>query len=153
MTGTTLVGYDGSEIARAALAYATRRLGTDGRLVVAHVVVPPAHYLDELYDERRHLSRERGEALLREVKKELGGVPAELRVGEGPPAHTLLELAREVDADEIVVGSRGMGAARALLGSVSHALLHEADRPLIVLTSQAAKRLAVDPHLLQSPAV
>lgn len=139
---TTLVAYDGSPTSKAAITYAARRLQPDGRLVVAHVVAPPGEYLDELYDERRHHARERGEALVREVKATLGEVPAELRVGEGPPAHTLVELAREAGADEIVIGSRGFGAGRAALGSVSHGLLHETDRPVVVLTRRAAEREA-----------
>jgi nucleotide-binding universal stress UspA family protein len=147
MTGgrrTTLVAYDGSVTARAAVAYAARHLGPNGRLVVAHVVVPPAEYLDELYDERRHRQRERGEELVREVKDMLGDVPAELRVGEGPPADTLVELAHECGADEIAVGSRGLGAGRALLGSVSHALLRVSDLPVVVITRRAAEREAAE---------
>ena len=140
---TTLVAYDGSATAKAAVAYAARRHEPDGRLVVAHVVAPPAEYLDELYDEWHHRPREQGEALLRDVKDTLGGVSAELRVAEGPAAHTLVELAREVGADEIVVGSRGLGRTRAVLGSVSHALLHETDRPVIVLTQKAAEHEAL----------
>jgi nucleotide-binding universal stress UspA family protein len=139
---TTLVAYDGSATAKAAVTYAAAQLPPDGRLVVAHVVAPPTHYLDELYEERRQRPRERGEVLLRDVKETLGDVAAELRVAEGPPAHTLVELAREVGADEIVIGSRGLGAARAVLGSVSHALLHEIDRPVVVLTDRAAERQA-----------
>jgi nucleotide-binding universal stress UspA family protein len=139
---TTLVAYDGSATAKAAVAYAVQRLGPNDRLVVAHVVAPPTEYLNELYDEWRHRPRERGEELLRDVRETLGEVPAELRVAEGPPAHTLVELAREVRADEIVIGSRGLGAARALFGSVSHALLHETDRPVVVLTHAAAERQA-----------
>jgi nucleotide-binding universal stress UspA family protein len=137
---TTLVGYDGSATAKAAVEYAARRLEPNGRLVVAHVIVPPAEYLDELYDEWRQRPRERGEALLRDVKDALGDVAAELRVAEGPPADTLVELAREAGADEIVIGSRGLGATRAILGSVSHALLHQTDRPVVVLTHKAAER-------------
>ena len=139
---TTLVAYDGSATAKAAVEYAARRLEPNGRLVVAHVVVPPAEYFDELYDEWRQRPRELGEALLRDVKDALGDVAAELRVAEGPPAHTLVELAREAGADEIVIGSRGLGASRAVLGSVSHALLHETDRPVVVLTQRAAEREA-----------
>ena len=37
------------------------------------------------------------------------------------------------DADEIVVGSRGLGRFRGAFGSVSHALLHEADRPVVIV--------------------
>jgi nucleotide-binding universal stress UspA family protein len=139
---TTLVAYDGSALAKAAVAYAIRRLEPHGRLVIAHVVEPPSRYLDELYDARRHRSRERGEALLRDVRDTLGSVAAELRVGEGPAADTLIELAREADADEIVIGSRGMGAGGAVLGSVSHALLHKTDRPVVILTRRAAEREA-----------
>ena len=59
---------------------------------------------------------------------------------EGPPAQMLVELARETGADEIVVGSRGFGSGRALLGSVSRALLHETDRPVVVVNRRAAER-------------
>jgi nucleotide-binding universal stress UspA family protein len=54
--------------------------------------------------------------------------PAETRLIDGPPAAALAELAHKTDADEIVVGSRGMGRFAAALGSVSHALLAHDDR-------------------------
>jgi nucleotide-binding universal stress UspA family protein len=143
MTGTVLVGYDGSETGRAALAYAAQRVGPGGRVVVAHVVAAPTAFIDTQYHEvslRR--ARERGEASMRDVEDLLGGVTAELQVAEGPPGRTLVELAREAGADEIVVGSRGFGGGRAMLGSVAHALLHETDRPVVILTRRAAERQA-----------
>lgn len=143
MTGTALVGYDGSETARAALAYAAQRVGHGGRVVVAHVVAPPTAFIDtQYYEESLRRAREHGEASMRDVEDLLGGVTAELQLAEGPPGRTLVELAREAGADEIVVGSRGFGGGRALLGSVAHALLHETDRPVVILTSRAAKRQA-----------
>ena len=42
------------------------------------------------------------------------------------------------DVDEIVVGSRGLGRFRGSFGSVSHALLHEADRPVVVVPQPTA---------------
>lgn len=33
----------------------------------------------------------------------------------------------------LIVGSRGLGRFRGAFGSVSHALLHEADRPVVVV--------------------
>jgi len=141
MTGTALVGYDGSETGRAALGYAAQRVGRGGRIVVAHIVAPPTAFIDTQYhDESLRRARERGEESMREVEDMLGGVPAELQVAEGPPARTLVELAHETGADEIVVGSRGFGPGRAMLGSVSHALLHETDRPVVILTRRAAER-------------
>ena len=108
---TSVVGYDGSDTARAALAYAAERVGTGGRLVIAHIVAPPTPFIDtQYYDRSLRRARERGEECMRDVEDLLGGVPAELCVAEGPPARTLVELARDSAADEIVVGSRGHGA-------------------------------------------
>ena len=59
MTGTALVGYDGSETARAALAYAAQRVGPGGRVVVAHIVAPPTAFIDTQYYEES-LRRARG---------------------------------------------------------------------------------------------
>jgi nucleotide-binding universal stress UspA family protein len=94
------------------------------------------------YDEALERARERGETSMRELEDLLGGVPSEPVILEGAPARTLVQLARDEDAQEIVVGSRGFGPARAVLGSVSHALLHESDWPLVIVTHRAAEREA-----------
>jgi nucleotide-binding universal stress UspA family protein len=55
---------------------------------------------------------------------------------DGDVANTILALAREVDADAIVMGTRGLSGVRSfLLGSVSHAVLHHADRAVLVVPS------------------
>ena len=143
MTAPTLVGYDGSDAAKAALAYAARRLRPGGRLIVAHAITAPTSFIDTAYYEQSHArARERAEATMSELDTLVAGVPAEPHVAEGPPAQTLVELARRAAADEIVIGSRGFGPGRAILGSVSHALLHETDRPVVILTRRAAEREA-----------
>jgi nucleotide-binding universal stress UspA family protein len=51
---------------------------------------------------------------------------------------TVLEEAEEVGASAIVLGSRGLtGVKSLLLGSVSHAVLQHADRPVIIIPSPA----------------
>ena len=51
-------------------------------------------------------------------------------------ADTLLDEADRVNATAIVVGSRGLGGLGSLLlGSVSHALLQRADRPVVIVPS------------------
>lgn len=53
---------------------------------------------------------------------------------EGRPADVILAVAKEIDADLIVVGARRMGWLRELtLGSTSHRVLHEAHRPVTII--------------------
>jgi nucleotide-binding universal stress UspA family protein len=55
----------------------------------------------------------------------------------GSAAQAIADVARVRDADAIVVGARGLGRLRSLLGSVSHELLHIADRPVVVIPTAA----------------
>ena len=49
-------------------------------------------------------------------------------------ATAILTVATDVDAALIVLGTRGLGAVKSLmLGSVTHAVRHHADRPVLVI--------------------
>jgi nucleotide-binding universal stress UspA family protein len=70
-------------------------------------------------------------------------VTAYTRLLRGDPVDEIVAYADTVDADLIVVGSRGHGAvASALLGSVSRGILREARRPVLVVRGAAARREA-----------
>ncbi len=57
------------------------------------------------------------------------------------PAHEVVDVAREVGADLIVVGSRGLSAIGGLLlGSVAHRLLHLAPCPVLVVPPDPGPR-------------
>jgi nucleotide-binding universal stress UspA family protein len=59
-------------------------------------------------------------------------------------AAVILAEAADLDADVIVLGTRGLGGVKSLmLGSVSHAVLHHADRGVLVIPSP---RLAEQRH-------
>jgi nucleotide-binding universal stress UspA family protein len=73
------------------------------------------------------------------------GLVAQPRVAnrEGDLAAVILAVAADVDADVIVLGTRGLSGVKSLLlGSVSHAVLHHADRAVLVVPSSglAARR-------------
>jgi nucleotide-binding universal stress UspA family protein len=68
------------------------------------------------------------------------GMAAEPRTerGRASVAGTILAVADEIDAQAIVLGTRGRGGVKSLLlGSVSHAVVQHADRPVVVIPSQA----------------
>jgi len=61
-------------------------------------------------------------------------VAIERRIEIGDPGQTLCRFATEVSADVVVVGSRGRGTIkRALLGSVSSHVVHNAPCPVLVI--------------------
>ena len=133
-----VVGYDGSPTARSALSLAVRRIGPEGRVFVVHSIEPPSATLGWTPADRK-LAREQraAETLRTELEQamgdELSGVDWEWELMTGDPVDGILDVADTRAADEIVVGSRGHGAAGELLGSVAHKLLRRADRPVTVV--------------------
>ena len=132
-----IVGYDGSKAARMAVEGAAREVGDGGRLIIL-CSAGPAPELSGAFDLKRVISdgRERAraelEALLMEAPKEVLDREIEPVVDERPPAKAILEAAEHHDADLIVIGSRGLGARRTALGSVSNGVLHGAKVPVLV---------------------
>jgi len=142
-TPTIVVGYDGSDAARAALLFAARQAGPQGRVFIVHAFELPPDHLGSPNDQQL-LSQHRGRAaaLLDDLplaEEPLAGPRYETELLGGPPAQAIADVARARNADEIVVGARGLGRMRAFLGSVSHELLHIADRPVVVIPTAAIK--------------
>jgi nucleotide-binding universal stress UspA family protein len=86
------------------------------------------------------LMRQRGEEMHEKAQHRTGevlqamGVTYQSRRETGHPVDTIVQVAEELKADLIVLGSRGLGAfKRLLLGSVSDGVLHHAHCPVLIV--------------------
>ena len=78
-------------------------------------------------DEQQMLDEATGHATAR-------GVNSNVEIASGDPVAEIISHADSINADLIVVGSRGQHeVAGSLLGSVSGGVLHEAPRPVLVV--------------------
>ncbi|MEU8233233.1 universal stress protein [Actinoplanes sp. NPDC048967] len=144
-----LVGYDGSPHASAAID-AGSALFPEAHAWITHLWTPP--FASEplrrrLWTGTRHID-EFVEAVEREGEREAGRLAANgvtLARAAGWAAEPLVrrvysgeglqlgQLALEFDTDLILLGSRGLGGAKALLGSVSDMAVHYTPRPALVV--------------------
>jgi nucleotide-binding universal stress UspA family protein len=70
------------------------------------------------------------------------GFDAEARAALGAPTwETVVDVADELDAAVIVIGSRGLkGAREALVGSLSHEVAEHAGRPVLIVPPRHDER-------------
>jgi nucleotide-binding universal stress UspA family protein len=139
MFNTIVWATDGSENADRALSLAQELApGEHGAsLVVVHIVEKYASH--SAAGLAMHADEEQVEAKLKGLVEDLSGkgLNASLKIVNhmGPqPAHEIADLAREVGADLIVVGTRCHAALSGLLlGSVTQRLLHVTPCPVLVV--------------------
>jgi nucleotide-binding universal stress UspA family protein len=136
---TIIVATDGSGHARRAVQYAARRArGARCRIHLLHVEKPvmaweigPVSPIEHVASARETESRK----LLAESAAQFDPeTELEKHALRGEPAATILQLAQQLGADEIIMGSHGrrpLGAA--LLGSVTYKVLHDARIAVVVV--------------------
>jgi nucleotide-binding universal stress UspA family protein len=125
-----VVGYDGGPPARRALAWAARRAGAEGRLIlVSATAAEPGALGRPGLDQVAHNPLDHARLVLDGLTLD-GAPPAiEVVVADDMPSRALAHAARRFAADEIAIGGRtGHGD-----GDVAADLLRSADRPVVVV--------------------
>jgi nucleotide-binding universal stress UspA family protein len=145
-----LIGYDGSDNAKEAIEHAAALFGGQPAIVLSvwepfsgivartpsslgFAGITDYEAIDQASRNSANHDAEEGAALARGA-----GLDAAARIAAraGPVAQTILNEADAVDAAAIVLGTRGLGGVGSLLlGSVSHALVQSADRPVLIVPS------------------
>lgn len=132
MSAGVIVGYDGSEGAKAALrvgAEVSKAYGDPLIVAFGYELNPVGGEIKDYAAALKELATQR----LVEAQALADG-EVEAVIVERAPAEALATLAKERDARVIVVGTNGEGPFQAaLLGSTPHKLLALADRPVLVV--------------------
>jgi nucleotide-binding universal stress UspA family protein len=145
-----LLCYDGSEDAKAAIGRAGELFGGRSAVVLtvwegftevmaragAGLAAAPLDFeaIDAASEQAARDRAEEGADLAREA-----GLEAQPRIAKRLVAvwQTIVDTARELDAEAIVVGTRGLtGLKSVLLGSVSRGVLQHAGRPVMVVPAR-----------------
>lgn len=144
-----MVGYDGSPAAMAAID-AGAALFPHAHAWITHLWVPPfagndvrerlwavTTDIDELVErierEGEHEAHRLTDGGVRFARTAGWDAEPLVRRCYGGEGLRFAQLARQLEVDLVLVGSRGLGGARAVLGSVSDMVVHHTPRPVLVV--------------------
>jgi nucleotide-binding universal stress UspA family protein len=148
--GPVLLCFDGSDVARGAVERAAALLG-GGAAVVLSVWEPTAAFtgFDPLAGVSESMGRAAGlEGEMDDIGAQVAqrtaeegadlarghGFEATARTAEGKVWSTIVDVADEVGAAVIVIGTRGhSGVESLLIGSVANGVVHHSRRPVLVI--------------------
>ena len=144
MAETIVVGTDGSETAKQAVAEAVRlakALDAEVHVVTAFEPLHRAQIVGAA-EGARQVWGPMPNDLARSVNDEAAatvraaGLQVSPHMVQEAPADALLGVAKDVDATLIVVGSQGMAGARRLLGSVPNKVSHGARTNVLIVSTR-----------------
>jgi len=148
MYKTILVPLDGSRRAERILPYVeTLALRFASEVIFLQVIEtdfanihPYSYYTDvSLENVNREELRKATEGYLERLQAEFHkkGIQARLLVADGPVVRTIIDIAENEGADLIAMASHGRtGLARVFYGSVAAGVLHQVDRPLLLIRAE-----------------
>jgi nucleotide-binding universal stress UspA family protein len=133
-----VVGYDGTDCAKAALDQAVglaKELGDNVALVFGYA---PGGYGGGEVPTHREAVKEHGERVTKEAAATAAaaGVKHDVELVNEKGAEALADVAKKREARMIVIGTHGESALKgAMLGSTAHRLVHIAETPVLVVRS------------------
>jgi len=148
MFNTILVPLDGSKRSEEILPYVEKlALGFDSKVVFLQVVQAdfvygsPQDYFTAVALEEANIEtiRRESKTYLSSLRGEFRekGIQARFIVTEGPVVQMIINVADREGADLIAMASHGRtGLARVFYGSVAAGVLHQVDRPLLMIRSE-----------------
>jgi len=153
-----LVCLDGSTLSQVCVPHAVSLAKTFGSAVTLVRVMPSSHdHADPSASDALgwEISRQESQGYLErlqgEVSQAVGG-PVDIRLEQGRPAVRIVDLAREISADLIVLGSRGDGGADPhALGSTVLQVLSAARRSLFIAHPSSIARAEATPKRILVP--
>ncbi len=151
MNGQLLVATDGSDASEKAIEYTRDRFEPDRTSILLVSVADESTLIPYGvggetaiggvgFDEIRENLEAKANEVVEEGKQtfEGKGFSVEGRTYFGDPGSLICEVAREVDAEAIILGRKGhTTVGEVLLGSVSHYVVHHSDRPVILVPSSS----------------
>lgn len=148
MYQTILVPLDGSARAETILPYVEDMAIVRKSTVILLQVIEPSATMVTPYDMVPYYDTDLAEKWVQEAtgyltKLQEGlqakGVSAKVFVEQGPIVRTILDVAEREGADLIAMASHGRtGLGRVFYGSVAAGVLHQADRPLLLVRAEEA---------------
>ena len=144
MTMKILISTDGSEFSRAAIEKCFQIIvepeTTAIRIVSVFEVIEPMdisispEFSQELESSARQKAQEFAAQAAAQVRERFPNIDLTTQVSLGAPDETLVEAAKQWQADLIVIGSHGRGFwGRMLLGSITDSLVHHAPCSVLVV--------------------
>ena len=137
-----LIAVDFSDIANTAVEQASMiALATNAEITIMYVAPPDPDYIgfkSMNKNERNELADvlQKEHHQLQDIAHRLNsqGIQAKALLVQGEPIDTILQEAKKINCNLIVMGSHGFsGITRALLGSVSEGVLRKSTLPLLIV--------------------
>ncbi|AWR97532.1 universal stress protein [Acidianus sulfidivorans JP7] len=127
-----ILAYDGSDYSKKAVFFSLRFLKKEEDEIHIVTVVKEAPKSPE---QRIIESEEKAKELLDSISSETAGFNVKTKILESNDvADAIIDYCKQINCDLVITGSRGLtGLKKAIMGSVSSALVSKADFPVLVV--------------------